>query len=253
MGTSKGMETPAGGGWIAVKRGIPRTLSGTSSFSADDLVGGVVSSVGGLGAGGGGGGGGGGASLGGSVAGLGGFGAAVGSGGLDAAIERLGLDDLRGKSPIEVIAAVAEHLAEHADGPHHDLLETALRDAILECAAMEADGSYEDLDASIQSFLSTKGVEGLVEAFLCNFVFDRVWSWVEQHATQKAELAGDSLAMASAVKEACRGHIEHLMSDLRDEGRFDQTDWFGPEGKQLAEGIVETLEFRLSLLSEEGT
>jgi hypothetical protein len=248
MGTSKGMETPTGGGWTAVKRSIPRSLGG-SSFSADGLIGGVVNSVGGLGSGGGGGRGG--ASVGGTVSGLGGFGASVRDGGLDAAIERLGLDELRGKPAIEVVATIAEHLAEHADGPHHDLLETALRDAILECAAIEADGTYEDLDTSLQSFLSNQGVEGLVESFLSHFVFDRIWSWIEQHATQKMDLNGDTLAMAAAVKESCRGHVEQLMDDVRDEGRFGKTDWFGNEGKQLAEGIVGTLEFRLSLLSNE--
>ncbi|QDV62469.1 hypothetical protein Mal65_16030 [Crateriforma conspicua] len=251
MGTSKGMETPSNGGWTAVKRGIPRSLGGSSSFSSEALIGGVINSSGGLGSGGSGGGGGGGASVGGAVSGLGGFGAAVGTGGLDAGIERLGLDELKDKTAIEVVAAVAEHLAEHAEGPHHDLLETALRDAILECAAIEADGSYEDLDTSLQGFLSSEGIEGLIESFLSHFVFDRIWSWVEQHATQKVELNGDTLAMASAVKESCRGHVEQLMDDIRDEGRFGTTDWFGQEGKQLAEGIVGTLEFRLSLLSSE--
>ncbi|MCD4727383.1 MAG: hypothetical protein K8R46_06970 [Pirellulales bacterium] len=253
MGTQEGMKTPTGGGWTAVKRSIHRSFGGTSTFNADGVIGGVTTSAGGLGAGGSGGGGGGGgaASVGGAVSGLGGFGATIASEGLSAAIDRLGLAELRGKPPIEVVAAIAAHLAEHADGPHHDLLETALRDAILECAAIQADGTYDNLEVSLQSFLSDQGVEGLIESFLSIFVFDRLWSWIEQHATEKVDLMGDTLAMASAVKEACRNHVQQLMGEVRDEGHFEQVDWFGIQGKQLAESIVETLEFRLSLLGNE--
>jgi hypothetical protein len=245
------MDTPSGGGWTAVKRNIPRSFEGISTFNANGIVGGVINSADGLGAGGSIGRGGGGVSVGGGVSGISGFGTAIQSGGLDAAINRLGLDELRGKPAIEVVAVIAEHLAEHVDGPHHDLLETALRDAILECAAIESDGTYEDLDESLQSFISNQGVEGLVESFLSNFVFDRIWSWVEQHAVKKVDLMDDTHAMATAVKEACRGHVQQLMDDVRDEGLFERVDWFGKEGQQLAENIVGTLEFRLSLLSEE--
>ncbi len=247
------MNTPTGGGWTAVKRSVPRSFGGTSTFNADAVIGGVIGSADGLGDGGSGGGGGGSsaASVSGAVSGLSGFGATVAAEGLSAAVDRLGLAELRGKPPIEVVAAIAAHLAMHAEGPHHDLLETALRDAILECAAIEADGTYDNLDVSLQSFLSNLGVEGLIESFLSIFVFDRLWSWIEKHAAEKVDLMGDTLAMASAVKESCRNHVQQLMSEVRDEGHFEQVDWFGIQGKQLAESIVETLEFRLNLLRNE--
>lgn len=248
MGTQEGMNTPTGGNWTAVKRSIPRSLGGTSTFSPGGLIGGITNSAGGLGSGGSGGGG---ASVGGAISGLGSFAATVASEGLAAALARLGLEELRGKSATEVVAAIAAHLAEHADGPHHDLLETALRDAIFECAAVEADGTYDNLENSLQSFLGNQGVEGLVESFLSIFVFDRLWSWIEKHAAEKVDLTGDTLAMASSVKYACREHVQQLMNDVKQEGHFEKVDWFGAEGKGLAESIVTTLEFRLSLLGNE--
>jgi len=100
------------------------------------LIGRIIAAVGGLGwstsvarvagvatgagAGGGGGGGGSGksggrggsgkASVGGAVSALAGFGAAVRSGGLNAHVGALGLSDLRGRSAVEVVSPIAEHL-----------------------------------------------------------------------------------------------------------------------------------------------
>lgn len=200
--------------------------------------------------GGGGGGGSGAVSVGGALSGLAGFGESVKDGGLDAAVERLGLSELRGRPAVEVIARIAEHLAESADGPQADLIAAALRDAVLECVAVESDGSYDDLDAGLQAFMERAGVEGLVEAFLSHFVFDRIWSWIETHVNERSGGVSDSQAMASAVERSCRLHVQGLIGDLRDEGRFDGVEWFGAEGVELGQGIIRTLEFRLEGLQD---
>jgi hypothetical protein len=52
--------------------------------------------------------------------------------------------------------------------------------------------------------------------------------------------------MSSAIEGGCRSQVQTLIEDLRSEGRFDGVDWFGPAGQALGNGIVATLEFRLS-------
>lgn len=266
MGTSKGISTPSGGGWTATTTQITKTLNGTVPLKVDQLVGRIVSSAGGLGdspsggaagggttgsGGGGGGGGSGAASVGGAVSGLGGFGAAVRDGGLDAAINRLGLNELRGRPAVEVVACVAERLAESADGTQADLVAAALRDAVLECVALESDGTYDDLDSGLQAFLDRSGIEGIIERFLSHFVFNRIWAWVESHATERGGAVSNVQSLASAVQSACRLHVQTLISDLQTEGQFDRVDWFGRQGVQLGQGIVGTLEFRLQALQDE--
>lgn len=262
MGTSKGITTPSGGGWTATTTQITKTLNGSIPLNANQILGRIVSSAGGLGSspsGGGGGGGGlggggsGATTVGGAVSGIGGFGAAVRDGGLDAAIDRLGLNELRGRPAVEVATRIAERVAECADGPQADLIAAALRDAVLECVALESDGTYEDLDGGLQAFLDRSGIEGLVEGFLSHFVFNRVWAWVESHANEKGDAVSITQSLASAVQSACRLHVQDLIGELRTEGRFDGVDWFGTQGIQLGQGIVRTLEFRLQSLQEDNS
>jgi hypothetical protein len=271
MGTSKSLPTPAGGAWTSVKRDINALLKDSINVDADLLIADVLGASGGLGApslrsGGGGGGGagriaGGGSAGGGggggrvstgranvgrAVAGLGGFGATLATGGLNAAVAAIGLAELRGRPAAEVIARIAEHLAGVADGLQQELLNAALRDAIFEAAALEGDRTYENLEVSLQAFLARAGVEGLVECFLTRYVFDRIWSLVESHVDRRTDSVSDSAALSSAVDGACLAHVRALIEDLRSEGRFDRVDWFGPAGQSLGDGIVATLEFRLS-------
>ncbi len=270
MGTQKSLPTPKGGDWTPVKRDINALLNDSANVNPDQIIAGVMGAARGLsfpttlggGTGGGGGGGGGGAggggggggrgggvrnsSVGRAVSGLGGFGSALAAGGLGAALDALGLGELRGKPAAEVVARIAEHMAAMADGLQQELLNATLRDAILDAAALEGDRSYENLEASLQSFLARDGIEGLVECFLTRYVFDRVWTLVEQHVDLRTASENDSVAMSSAVEGGCRSQVQTLIEDLRSEGRFDGVDWFGPAGQTLGNGIVATLEFRLS-------
>jgi hypothetical protein len=290
VGTQKSLPTPRGGDWTPVKRDINALLNGSGNVNPDAIIAGVIGAArglsfpstlgvggggggssggsggggGGSGSGGGGGGsgsgggGGGGAtrssSVGRAVSGLGGFGAALVAGGLGAALDALGLGELRGKPPAEVVARIAEHMASMADGLQQEMLNATLRDAILDAAALQGDRTYEHLEASLQSFLASDGIEGLVECFLTRYVFDRVWTLVEPHIELRTASENDTVAMSSAIEGGCRSQVKTLIEDLRSEGRFDEVDWFGPAGQTLGNGIVATLEFRLNNPeSQEGT
>jgi hypothetical protein len=178
---------------------------------------------------------------------LGGFGGAFQSGGLDGALGALGLGDLKGRPASEVIARIAEHLAEGDDPLQRDILSDALKDTLIEVAALEEGGEYKDLEAALQAFFDKNGVEGLVQSFLTNYVFDRVWNAVENHAEFKAEGAGAE-ALGIAVGQACRSHVESLIQEVKAAGRFDKTDWFGPGGLKLGNELVAELEERLRAL-----
>jgi hypothetical protein len=136
-------------------------------------------------------------------------------------------------------------MAAIADGLQQELLNATFRDAIFDAAALEGDGSYQNLDASLQRFLATEGIDGFVECFLTRYVFDRIWTLVENHVDLRTDTTNDSVAMSSAVERGCQSHVRSLLDDLRAEGRFDRVDWFGPGGQALGNGIVATLEFRL--------
>lgn len=262
MGTSKGKPTPSGGQWTPVKKEITLNLNGDAKATPAGIVGGTVRALGGLGlpsqaarpggggSGGGGGGGGGrgrSASIGGVTSRLGGFGGAFQHGGLDEALGSLGLGDLKGKPAAEVIAKIAEHLAESDDPLQRDILCDALKDTLIEVAALEDGGEYNDLETALQAFFDQNGVEGLVQSFLTNYVFDRVWNAVQSHAEFKAEGAGAE-ALGIAVGQSCRSHVESLIKESKASGRFDKTDWFGQGGISLGNELVSELEGRLKAL-----
>jgi hypothetical protein len=259
MGTSKSFPTPSGGQWTPLKNDVTNYLGGDERVTPAQIVGGTVRALDGLGSpspgirtsptGGPGGGssGGGRTSVVRAVSRLGGFGGAFQRGGLDDALGSLGLEELKGRPAAEVISVIAEHLAEGADGLQSDILSDALKDALVEAAALEEGGEYKDLEAALQSYLDKNGVEGLVELFLTNFVFDRVWMAVENHAQLKAE--GSAVeALGIAVGQACRSHVESLIREVKGEGRFEKIDWFGQVGIQLGNELISELEGRLRVL-----
>lgn len=267
MGTSKSFSTPSGGAWTGVKNDITSHIGGNASVPASQVLGRAVAaaglsspftgsrSPGGSGSGGGAGGGGGRGgrqgrrTVGKALAGLGGFGTTLRDQGLDHALETLGLQELSGRSAVEVVAKIAEHLAGEADGLQSELLTTALREAILDAAALEDDRSYQNLEASLQSFLNREGVEGLVVLFLTRYVFDRVWLFIENHVDLKSDSTTKSETMATAVEHACRGHVEQYVEDSKADGRFNQTNWFGRGGQAFGQQIVNELESRLAALA----
>ena len=286
MGTSTNFATPTGGDWRDLKRDITDRLNGDIQVSPDQIIGGTLAAAGGFGnpisvpvpsgmpsggvpsgrTGGGGrrstGGGGGGSggrggrgaravggrtTVGRAVAGLGGFGETLRAQGLDAALAALGLHELQGKPAAEVIARIAEHLAEDLPETQGEILTTALREAIFEVAALEGDRTYQNLEASLQSFLSREGIEGLIECFLSKIVFDRVWFYIESHVQRKADVS-EGRALASAVESSVQGHVRTLIKEKKSAGRFENLDWFGTAGHQFGQDLATDLENRLQAL-----
>lgn len=269
MGTSKSFTTPGSGAWTSPKRQLTDHVTGKEPLDAPRFVRSALQALGGVGmkprlgsgaggretrpAGGGGGTGGGkggggssgGGALGGAVQSLGGFGARVASGGLDAALGSLGLQDLRGRPAAEVVARIAEHLSRGATGRQAEVLETALRDTIFDIAAIEGTGSYEDLDAALQSFMDRDGLEGFIEAFLSQYVFTAVWSYFESHANSKGDGTSDD-ALASAVESACHSLVFQELKGVRDSQQFGNVDWFGDAGQRFADRIVSQLQSSVS-------
>lgn len=263
MGTSKSFPTPKGGDWTPLKNDITSRVGGNQSVSPSQIVGGAVRAMGGIGSssGGHGGGGSGGArgggsgrgggrarSVGGIISGLGGFGQSVQRDGLDGALEKLGLDELKRRPASEVIAKIAEHLCEGQEPLQHEVMVDALRNALLEAAALQEAGEYGDLDSSLQEYFEQNGVESLIDGFLSNYVFDRVWMAVENHTLLKADSAAVSEGLSVAVGQACRDHVSSLIKETREAGRFEQIDWFGRDGIRMADQLVSDLEGRLRAL-----
>jgi hypothetical protein len=170
----------------------------------------------------------------------------VRSEGLDRALEVLGVAQLQGRPAAEVVAEIAEHIAGQTEGPQRELLTDALRNALFEAAALQNDGSYENLKDALDQFLQRDGVEGLIELFLTEYVFDRVWMLVENHVDLKTESNGAADAMGVAVENACRSNVADLIADSKASGTFKAVDWFGSGGQAAAEQLVADLEARLT-------
>jgi hypothetical protein len=255
LGTSKNISTPSGGKWTPLKRNITRWLGDPKAISPAKLVGQTVSAAGGLStrsamraAGGGGGGKPSVRTVGKTVGGLAAFGADIADRGLTDALARLGLNELEGRSAQEVIARVAEHLAEHAEGTDRDLLLGSIERTILEAAALIDENGFENLEAGLQKFLETEGPEGLVELFLVQFVLDCVWTLDEQHILDKTTSEADAEALQSAMRQVCRSEVQTLMAELKRTGRFESTDWFGRDASRVGREIARRLEERLFAL-----
>ncbi len=262
MGTSKSSPTPSGGSWQHLKTELTNSLNNGKPIDANRVVSQTLNGFGGLaptgrsGAGGGGAGGGnqagggpgGGAasraSVGRAVATLSGFGTAVGTGALNAGLSVLGLTELKGKSAAEVVGRVAEHIAAASSGQQRELMRDALQGAILE-AAQALGGTYDDLDAGLQSFITDQGAEGLVELFLSEFAANLVWYGIENHVDLKSQSLDDATALRSGVRIACENKVRDLLKVEQSKGSLGSVDWFGTAGQARAQAIATQLEREL--------
>jgi hypothetical protein len=186
------------------------------------------------------------------VSGLAGFGSAVEGGGLGQALTSLGIEDLRGRSAGEVISRIADHLAQDVDGLAQDILRGAIQQALLSAAELADDPSYDNLEASLQTFISREGIEGLIELFLTQYVFDKVWLLIEDYVNNRTDSATDISNMEVAIEEACRSNVRDEIERHRQEGHFNNLDWFGPDGLGVADTVVTDLEGRCQRSVEGG-
>jgi hypothetical protein len=248
MGTSRSLRTPSGGGWKTVKTAITDHFSGRAT-SPRQLARDVVEAGNGFGVGRGGAGGGGtGGSVcrevGGATAGLGAFGTGVAEAGLEAGLRMLGLDALIGKSPAEVLAAVASHLAQELDGVDGEVLRNAVIDALIEAASLTNGADGGSLEQGLRTFLATNGREGLVEAFLCHYVFDVIWINIESYVQSRCDDETSFQALRSAIEEVCHADVCAAVRRAKERGRFDRLDWFGTEGRRVGREVIAELELR---------
>lgn len=261
MGTSKSLGPGSGGSWSHLKGQVTGHFSRSRSVPTRALISDAVTAVGGIGVGvrTTGGSAGGGATRGRGVAGaigpvvggLGGFGAVVREEGLAVGLQRLGLKDLVGKSAVEVVSAVADHLASAVHGLDGELMNAALCDAILEAAQLADSDAFIDLEKGLQAFLDENGVEGLVELFLCHFVFDAIWANIEGYVQSRAPDERASEALMSAIEGVCVDEVRAVLDDARERGEFERTDWFGTDGQRIGREVLETVDSRLRALGGE--
>lgn len=268
MGTSKSMPTPKGGRWTDVKGEISSYLTGDGTVTPQQIVGSTITAAGGLsvrsqgsasgGVGEAGEGSGGVASGGASrsvtraISGLGRFGAALATEGLAQALNSVGIEDLRGKPATEVIIRIADHFSEDARGLEQDLLRGAIQQAIYNVAELAGDPTYENLEASLQSFLTLEGIEGLVEVFLTQYVFDKVWLLIEEYVNNRTDSETKVADLEIAVEQACRSIVHDEVAQHKQEGHFNRMDWFGRDGQRVAETVVGELERRLQEAAQGG-
>lgn len=257
MGTSKSIQPGSGGAWTGLKSNITGHFTGSRNVTPGGIVGDTVNATGGIGVGirraSGGGrstGGGVGGAVGPVIGGLGGFGTAVRDEGLSSGLESLGLSYLEGKSAIEVVASVADHLTEAVEGIDGELMRNALREAIIDAAALGDGDGYSDLEAGLQTFLIREGVDALVEIFLCKFVFDAVWVNIEAHVQAKAPDQNSLDAFMSAVEGICDSEVRGALDDAREHGDFASRDWFGADGQKLGKEIFSAIDSRLKTMGE---
>ena len=69
---------------------------------------------------------------------------------------------------------------------------------------------------------------------------------IENHVDLKTQSNGGSDAMARAVENACRSNVADLITDSKEAGKFESTDWFGAGGQRLGEELVADLAARLA-------
>jgi hypothetical protein len=156
-------------------------------------------------------------------------------------LQELDLGELEGRPAVEVIARVAERLADGLGGLDGEILKTALNEAILEAAQLEAELGFTDLETALQTFLNEQGLAGLVELFLTRFVANLVVGIILDHVDQKTETAAQTEALLGGIEIVSRDKARAMIARFRSDGRFNRVDWFGAAGKRLGRELADSI------------
>ena len=239
MGTGKSLSTPKGGKWSKTKRLITGKLRGTYDVSSTRIVGATVDAGGGVGIGGTP------DQIGLVVSSIGAFADTVAKTGLENSLSYLDLREMEGLSAVEVAAAIAERLTSSLDDLNGDLMRDAVREAVLEAAQLgDADG-LKHLEKGVDSFFKNEGVIEFISLVLERYVFNAIWSYIEDHVQSRSTSGEDFEAFLNAVQSVCESEVRKTLRHLKGRGQLDSIDWFGPEGHRLGKTIYSSVEQQL--------
>ena len=252
MGTSKGYSMPSGGEWTPLKHEATDFVKNPDEAKPEPVVSAYIRAFGGAGAfaargnrkaaarsrngdssGGGGGSGAGSTRAARSTAqAVGAFIGDVARDGFAVALERLGLAELVGRPPDEVVERLLDSLA----APGTTLDAAAARHALDDILGglLENASSYEDLVAAFEARVTEAGLRQFLGDFYGAYVYelfsrDFYENWAEKVGIARAE---DSLKQ---IEECMRSEAVLQLA-----GRELLTfDWRGPDAEQLAQTIME--------------
>jgi len=185
------------------------------------------------GAGGGGGGRGGTHRIGGSVRtvarGIGGFLADVGAKGFREALAERGLTDLSGKSPDEIVLALADLLG----GPASLIEQTAMRDALMALMLTWSE-DVKGIDGLVESVTSVaQNIEGALHDFFGHYILE-----VFKTVGYQGVLANHGFEKAESMAGQIRDFITAKIDGLQSSRALSSVDWNGASGAAIVDGIV---------------
>lgn len=248
MGTSASYVTPTKGNWTSAKRAISSLAQGADPASvASKVLSNVASSfAAGHGGGDGGSGSGGTGGAGGLVSSSARSGVAQGAGfltsalqsGTQTALQELGITDTEGLDGTEIVDRISEALVGGRFSLDQEIAIIALREALLEILGAEP----ESFDSALQSFISERGLRGFVERFLKQYVLERVWQHIADAARERLASESEVGALYDGLEQLCSFEVSSSVGHLASTQPFDQVDWFGSQGRNIADGIADGIE-----------
>jgi hypothetical protein len=161
--------------------------------------------------------------------GIGGFLADVGAKGFREALAERGLTDLSGKSPDEIVLALADLLG----GPASLIEQTAMRDALMALMLTWSEG-VKGIDGLIESVTSiAQNIESALHDFFGHYILE-----VFKTVGYQGVLANHGFEKAESMAGQIRDFINAKIDGLQSSRALSSVDWNGASGAAIVDGIV---------------
>jgi hypothetical protein len=166
------------------------------------------------------------------AAGLARFATDVAQAGLPAALERVGLPELVGRSVIEVLDALVDYLG----GPADSLDDVDARNALARLRAEKLNhlATEADLERALMEMVTSDGLGDLLVSFFGYYLFEQFTRvFYERLVARVGDVAAAAYlrGIEAYIRKATLEH--HFAQDLRN------VDWASTEGQRLADAILE--------------
>jgi len=241
MGTSACYGTPTKGNWSAAKRALSNFAGGGSASHSvlSSILANTVRALSGSGGGRSGAGGGGivtSSARNAITRGIG-FLSTASDAGIQTALQRIGITDVHDLDGTEIVDRISEALVEGRFSLDQEIAVTALRETLLSILGPDAD-NFED---SIKAFMNEQGVQGFIITFLNHYILERVWQHIADAARERIDAEAQISALYDGLEMLCRVEIEQVVEELSTNENINNVDWFGSQGRQIAEEIVASI------------
>lgn len=153
------------------------------------------------------------------------------------ALEQIGLKRENFNDLMEVVDILSEAIIGGRLSLDQEIANLALNQTFIEIMESDPEGQ----EKSINQYMESQGIQGFIETFLSKYSFEKIWLNISGAIHEKMDTGNDIEAFYDSLEKFCSSEVKTVVNELSNQKELEKVDWFGKEGEQITEGLIQSL------------